>query len=242
MWLADPGTAPVIPSFGSTSKCVLENRVFCWDWFTSRWGNTFAPALIQHIELTVIAVAIGFGISFVLAVIAHRWGWVATPVTLLASLLYTIPSLVAFEVLVPYTGINWYTVEIPLTSYTLLLLFTNILAGLSGVSDEVLDAAHGIGLTRRQILLRVELPLALPAIIAGLRVAVVTVISLATVAAYVTPTGLGKPIFDALANNSFNTAFLAAGIMAVLLALIGDALFVLLQRVLTPWASARRSG
>jgi osmoprotectant transport system permease protein len=242
MLLADAGTAPVIPSFGKTSQCVLDNRIFCWDWFSSRWGNTFAPALIQHIELTAIAVGIGFVISFGLAVIAHRWGWVATPVTLLASLLYTIPSLVAFEVLVAYTGINWVTVEIALVSYTLLLLFTNILAGLSGVSDEVLDAAHGIGLTKRQILLRVELPLALPAIIAGLRVAVVTIISLATVAAYITPAGLGKPIFDALANNSFNTAYLGAGILCILLALVGDALFVVLQRVLTPWAGSRRGG
>jgi osmoprotectant transport system permease protein len=237
--VADSG-GPVIPDFGKTSQCVLDNRLFCWGWFSKHWGDTFEPALIQHIELTVIAVGIGFAISFALAVIAHRWGWVTTPVTLLSSLLYTIPSLVAFEVLLAYTGINWTTVEIALTSYTLLLLFSNILAGLSGVSKDVLDAARGIGLTPLQILIRVELPLALPAIMAGLRVTVVTTVSLATVAAYIVPAGLGKPIFDALSNGGFNTGYVSGGILCVLLALVGDALFVLLQRVLTPWAKARR--
>jgi osmoprotectant transport system permease protein len=237
--VADSG-GPVIPNFGTTSSCVRDNRLFCWNWFANNWNNTFEPALIQHIELSVIAVGIGFVISFLLAVLAHRWGWLASPVTLLSSLLYTIPSLALFEVLVPYTGINWFTVEIALVSYTLLLLFTNILAGLSGFSDEVLDAARGVGLTPTQILVKVELPLALPAIIAGLRIAVVTVISLATIAAYVTPTGLGKPIFDALSSNGFNTAFIAAGVMCILLALVADGLFVVVQRVLTPWANARR--
>jgi osmoprotectant transport system permease protein len=143
--------------------------------------------------------------------------------------------------LVPYTGLGYTTVEIALVSYTLLLLFTNILAGLSGVSPDVLDAADGMGLTRFQRLVRVELPLAVPAIVAGLRVAVVTIISLAAVAAYVVPYGLGKPIFDALANGGFKTAEIAAGVMAIALALIADALFAGLQRLLTPWANARRA-
>lgn len=237
--VADSG-GPVIPNFGKTSQCVLDNRLFCWGWFSQHWGDTFEPALIQHIELTAMAVAFGFVISFALAVLAHRHGWLTNPVTLLSSLLYTIPSLALFEVLVGYIGPNWYMVEVALTSYTLLLLFTNILAGLSGVTPDVLDAAHGMGLTRRQVLLRVEMPLAVPAIIAGLRIAVVTVISLATIAAYATPTGLGKPIFDALSNGGFNTAFLAGGILCVILAIVADGLFVLLQRGLTPWATARR--
>jgi osmoprotectant transport system permease protein len=237
--VADSG-GPVIPDFGKTSQCVLDNRLFCWNWFSDRWGGTIVPLLIQHIELTAMAVGFGFVISFALAVLAHRHGWLTNPVTLLSSLLYTIPSLALFEVLVGYIGPNWYMVEIALTSYTLLLLFTNILAGLSGVSPEILDAANGMGLTRSQVLLKIELPLAVPAIIAGLRIAVVTVISLATIAAYATPTGLGKLIFDALSNGGFNTAFLAGGILCVLLAIVADGLFVLLQRGLTPWATARR--
>jgi osmoprotectant transport system permease protein len=234
--------APVIPDFGTTSGCVKKNGTFCWGWFKDNWSGIFEPALIQHIELTAIAVGIGFAIAFLLAVAAHRARWLAAPVTLVGSLLYTIPSLAAFEILVSITGINWYTVELALVSYTLLILFTNTLAGLSGVSPEVLDAAQGIGLTPRQTLVRVELPLALPTIIAGLRVAVVTIISLATVAAYIVPAGLGKPIFDAIASGDFNTKFIAAGVLCIALALIADALFAGLQRILTPWASSRRGG
>lgn len=234
--------APVIPNFGKTSSCVLDNGTFCWDWFGQHWGDTFAPALLQHIKLVVIAVAIGFAISFVLAVIAHQFRWVAPPVTFIGSLLYTIPSLATFEILVTITGINDVTVEIALVSYTILILFTNTLAGLSAISPDVLDAARGSGMKPAQRLVRVELPLAVPTIIAGLRVAVVTIISLATIAAYIVPEGLGKPIFDALAAGNFKTKFIAAGVLAVLLALVADALFATLQRVLTPWASARRGG
>ncbi len=235
------GSGPVIPNFGGASRCVRTNGGFCWNWFTSHWGNTFEPALVQHIELTLIAVGIGFAIAFVLALAAHRARWLVPPVTFVTSLLYTIPSLAAFEILVPITGINRVTVEIALVSYTLLVLFTNTLAGLSGVSAEVRDAAAGIGLTPRQTLLRVELPLALPTIFAGLRVATVTIISLATVAAYILPQGLGKVIFDALHNGDFNTKFIAAGVLAIILALAADALLAGAQRILTPWAAARRS-
>jgi len=235
-------SAPVIPNFGGTSDCVKNNDTFCWDWFSQRWGNTFVPAIVQHIELTAIAVGIGFAIAFVLAVLAHRARWLVPPVTFVTSLLYTIPSLALFEILVPITGINRVTVEIALVSYTLLILFTNTLAGLNGVSPEVVDAADGIGMRSLQRLVRIELPLALPTIIAGLRIAVVTIISLATIAAYILPQGLGKIIFDAIHSGDFNTAFLAGGVCCVLLALIADALFAVLQRVLTPWASARRAG
>lgn len=235
------GSGPVIPDFGGASRCVRTNGGFCWNWFTSHWGSTFQPALIQHIELTVIAVGIGFAIAFVLALAAHRAHWLVPPVTFVTSLLYTIPSLAAFEILVPLTGINRVTVEIALVSYTLLVLFTNTLAGLSGVSSEVRDAAVGIGLTARQTLVRVELPLALPTIFAGLRVATVTIISLATVAAYILPQGLGKIIFDALNNGDFNTSFIAAGVLAIALALIADGLLAGAQKVLTPWAEARRT-
>ena len=232
---------PVIPNFGKTSACVKNNGTFCWDWFKQNWSGTFQPALIQHIQLTVIAVGVGFAISFSLAVLAHRAHWVAGPVTFVGSLLYTIPSLAFFEIMVAITGINWFTVELALVSYTLLILFTNTLAGLSGVSPDVLDAARGIGLRPRQILWRVELPLAVPTIIAGLRVAVVTIVSLATVAAYIVPAGLGKPIFDAIGSGDFNTKFIAAGVLCIALALVADALFALLQRLITPWASARRA-
>lgn len=232
-------SGPVIPSFGKTDQCVKNNGTFCWAWFKSNWGGIFQPALIQHIKLTVIAVVIGFAIAFLLAVAAHRARWLAPPITFVGSLLYTIPSVAAFEILVSITGINDVTVEIALVSYTILILFTNTLAGLTGVSADVVDAARGNGLTPNQILTRVELPLALPTIIAGLRVAVVTIISLATIAALIVPEGLGKPIFDALGAGNFNTKFIGAGVLCVALALIADGLFVGLQRFLTPWARRR---
>ena len=237
------GGGPTIPNFGETSSCVQNNGTFCWDWFTQNWSSRvdFQARLVEHVELTVIAVVIGFAISFVLAVLAHRARWVVAPVTFVGSLLYTIPSVAAFEILVTITGINDVTVEIALVSYTLLILFTNTLAGLSNVSPDVVDAARGTGLTDTQILVRVELPLAVPTIIAGLRVAVVTIISLATVAALIVPEGLGKPIFDALGAGVFNTKFIASGVLCILLALLADALFVGVQRVLTPWATARRA-
>lgn len=231
---------PVIPSYGTTNTCVLDNGTFCFGWFAQHWSNLFQPALVQHIEMTVIAVAIGFVISFGLAVLAHRRRWLAPPVTFVTSVLYTIPALAEFELLVPITGLTWTSVEIPLVSYTLLLLFTNTLAGLSGISDDVRDAATGIGLTPRQILFRVEIPLALPTIVAGLRVATVTIISLAAVGAFIKPIGLGAVIFNALSNGDFKTQFIGAGALCVALALVADLLLVIAQRLLTPWAKARR--
>jgi osmoprotectant transport system permease protein len=226
-------------NLGGTSSCVQNNGGFCLDWFRQNWGSIFVPALEQHILMTVIAVAIGFVISFGLAIAAYFLGFLAKPVTLFASLLYTIPSLAAFQILVPITGINYFTVELALVAYSLLVLFTNTLAGISGVSADVLDASRGVGMTRTQILWRVQVPLAMPTIVAGIRVAVITVISLATIAAFLIPYGLGKPIFDALGLNDFNTEFITAGALCILLALVADALLAGTQRVLTPWA--RRS-
>ncbi len=231
-------SGPVIPDFGGGGSCVRENRTFCWSWFQDHWGDTFQPALLQHIKLTLIAVAIGFAIAMAAALVAHRRGWFETPFTLVSGILYTIPSLALFQLLVPFTGLSVTTAEIALVSYTLLILFRNILTGLREVPEEVRESARGMGLSARQILWRVELPLALPAIVAGLRVAVVTVISLATVAAFVVDEGLGAPIFQSI-SSPFNTAFIAAGALAVLLALAADALLVGAQRLLTPWAVRR---
>ncbi len=184
--------------------------------------------------------AIGFVIATTLALTAYRHGWVERPVIIVTSILYTIPSLALFELLdgVPALGLSRTTAEVALVSYTLLILFRNTLTGLREVPAEVREAASGMGMGRTQSLLRVELPLALPAIIAGLRIATVTVISLATVASLVDNEGLGVPILDAVAKNVFKTELIAAGALAVLLALVADALLVGLQRVLTPWTRA----
>ena len=228
---------PVIPNFGGggAHSCVRENRVFCWSWFTDHWSDTFQPALIDHVKLTLIAVAIGFVISFALALVAYRFVRLETPITLVTGLLFTIPSAALFQLLVPITGLTTTTVEIALVSYTLLILFRNTVVGLRGVSEEVREAARGMGLTRTQTLLRVELPLAVPEILAGVQVAAVTVISLATVGAFIVDEGLGSPIFKAL-QTSFNTEFVAAGLLTTLLAIAAYLLIALAQRVLTPWA------
>jgi osmoprotectant transport system permease protein len=154
--------------------------------------------------------------------------------------IYTIPSLALFQLLVPISGLTVTTVEIALVGYTLLILFRNTLAGLRAVPPEVLEAARGMGLTAGQTLWRVELPLAVPAIIAGLRIAVVSTIALATVAAFVVSKGLGGPILGAL-RLDFRTEIIAAGALAVGLAVLADVLLVLLQRLATPWAASRRT-
>ncbi len=156
------------------------------------------PALVEHIKLTAIAVSIGFAISLVAALLAHRFRLAERPIAIVSAVIYTIPSLALFQLLVPVTGLTVTTVEIALVGYTILILFRNTLAGLRAAPPEVLEAARGMGLTRNQTLWRVELPLAVPAIVAGLRVAVVSTIALATVAAFVVSEGLGGPILGAL--------------------------------------------
>ncbi len=228
---------PVIPDFGKGDSCVTGDHAFCWGWVKDHWGDTLQPALVQHIELTAIAIGIGFALSFALALLAHRYRRAEQPIGVLSALLYTIPSLALFQILVPFTGITRTTVEIALVAYTLVILVPNIVDGLRGVPDDVLEAARGMGLTRTQILTRVELPLAVPAIIGGLRVAVVSTIAISTIAAFLLPQGLGYPIFNAVKlPTPFKTEIYSAGALAIALALSCDALLVIVKRALVPWA------
>jgi osmoprotectant transport system permease protein len=228
---------PVIPNFGGggANTCVRRNEFFCWDWFSAHWADTFQPALIDHIKLTAIAIGVGFVISFTAALIAYRYARFETPFSLFSGILYTIPSAALFQLLVPITGLTTTTVEIALVSYTLLILFRNIVVGLRGVSDEVREAARGMGLTRTQTLTRVELPLAVPAILAGVQIATVTVISLATIGAFIVDEGLGGPIFRAITTD-FSTQFVAAAVLTTLLAFAAYVAIAIAQRLLTPWA------
>jgi osmoprotectant transport system permease protein len=229
---------PVIPNFGSGSKCEQTGGWWCTDWLRAHWGDTLQPALVQHIELSLIAVGIGFAIALALALLGFRFAVLDAPFGAFADFLYTIPSLALFQLLVPITGLTVTTVEVALVGYTLLILYRNTVAGLRSVPAEALEAARGMGLTRTQTFLRVELPLAVPAIVAGLRLAAVSTISIATVAALVIPEGLGRPIFVALEQDLFKTEILAAGGLAIALALVADALLVVAQRALTPWSRA----
>lgn len=245
MILAQAG-GPVIPNFGGAAaahSCEAANRLFCGDWVTHNWSSVLWPALRQHVVLTLIAVAIGFAIALALALLAFRFGRTEQPIVTVTGILYTIPSIALFELLVPIRGfgLSRTTVLVALVSYTLLILFRNILAGLRGVPDEVREAAEGMGMTRSQMLLRIQLPLALPAMVAGLRIATVTVISLATIGAFLSVRTLGTPIFDAINRGVFKTELIAAGAMAVILAIAADALLVVAQRLLTPWARSRHA-
>jgi osmoprotectant transport system permease protein len=232
---------PVIPNFGGggSNSCVRANHPLCWDWVTKNWSSLLEPRLVEHIELTLIAVAVGFAIAFGAALVANRFGWFELPFSLLSGFLYTIPSLALFQVLVGITGLSRNTVLIPLASYTLLILFRNTLIGLRSVPEDVREAARGMGLTRRQTLLRVELPLAVPAILAGLQIATLTVISLATISAYVVDQGLGSPIFEAIQRGPFKTELIAAGGLAILLGFVAYLLIAIFQRLVAPWARFR---
>src|SRR5689334_17077639 len=161
---------PVIPTFKTASNCITQNHQFCASWFFDNFSSRFEPRLWEHLQLTAVAVGIGSVIAFAAAILAYKQNWFETPFSLLSAFLYTIPSLAFFEIMVPITGINRLSAEIALVSYTLLILFRNTLTGLRGVPRPAIDAAQAMGLTSRQSLLRVELPLALPAIMAGLRI------------------------------------------------------------------------
>jgi len=231
---------PVIPHYERASSCIRENGQFCFSWFVDNFDRVFVPRLVEHIWLTLLAVGIGFAIAFTAALVAYTLDWFETPFAILAAFLYTIPSLAFFQLLVPITGLTVTSAEIALVSYTILILFRNTLTGLREVPEDARLAARAMGLTKGQILRRVELPLALPAIMAGIRIATVMTISLATVAAFIGVGGLGQPIFNAI-QSGFKTQFVAAGLLAVALALVADGLLVLLQRLLAPWLRARRA-
>ena len=233
-------SGPVIQNFGRGDDCIRNNGKFCLHWFLDNFHQRFLPRVGEHLKMTAIAIVLGFLIAFAAALIAHRHRRFELPFANVASLFYTVPSIAFFQIMVPITGIGWTSIEIALVSYTLLILFRNTLTGLREVPTEAKEAAEGMGLTRRQTLTRVELPLAAPAIIAGLRVATVTTISLATVAAFITPLGLGAPIFSAIQTGA-NTEFVSASILAIALALVADALIVATQWITTPWSRARRT-
>jgi osmoprotectant transport system permease protein len=216
--------------------------VSIWDW---EWVGThldlIGEQLLEHLWLTFLAVGIGLVISFPLAVLAHRHPRVYPPTTWLTGLLYTIPSLALFALLVPFTRLSTLTAEIGLVSYTLLILIRNIVSGLSAVPEDVKEAARGMGLTDRQLLWRVELPLAVPVVVAGLRIATVTTIGLVTVTALIGKGGLGALMLGGFRNLYPDVAVLVGVGLSVLLAVLVDGVLLGVQRLSTPWAGTARA-
>jgi osmoprotectant transport system permease protein len=207
-----------------------------WDWVVNH-VDLILGDLGQHVELTAIAVGAGLLIAIPIGVLAWRYRGTRGPVLGVAGGLYTIPSLALFALLVPWTGLTVLTAEIGLVSYTLLILVRNIVVGLDGVPAEVRDAATGMGYRPLRQLLRVELPLALPVIVAGLRIATVTTIGLITITALIGEGGLGALLYDGL-QRDFKTPLVVGSVLSVALAVVADLSLALLQRVLTPWRTA----
>jgi osmoprotectant transport system permease protein len=220
------------------------NPFFRWSYVTGQWGQIQSD-LVQHIELTLVAVAIGTMIAIPLAVLAWRHRIIRAPVFGIASALYVIPSLALFAVLggvIPDGYIpphSWVTAEIALVGYTLLILIWNTVAGLNAVPSDAREAATGLGFSSNASLVRVELPLALPYIFAGLRVATSTVIGLVTVTALIGLGGLGQQITYGF-NISYNTPIIVGLVLSVGLAAIADLLLVIVQRLVIPWSRTRR--
>jgi osmoprotectant transport system permease protein len=217
-----------------TEDTCVSNNGFCPDWIADNLDRYVDP-FFQHVLLTVVAVVIGFAIAFALAVIAYRRRWLVNPVVQVTGILYTIPSIAAFFLLLPITGRGFVTAIVALVAYSLLIIFRNVLAGLDNVPDETKDAGRGMGLTPRQLLWRVEIPLALPEILAGVRIAATTTVGLATLAFFAGAGGLGEEIY---ADINFKSNVVVAGGLAVLLAGALDALILLFQRAITPWTRA----
>ena len=215
------------------ANCVADNG-FCPDWIVENYSRYVDP-FWEHVFLSVVALAIGFAIAFAMALVAYRHRWLAGPITNITGIMYTLPSLAVFFLLQPFTDRGKVTAIIALVAYTLLIIFRNVLAGLDNVPAETKDAGRGVGLTDRQLLWKVELPLALPEIMAGLRIAATTTVGLATLAFFAGAGGLGGEIF---ADINFKSNVLVAGGLCVLLAAALDLLILLAQRAATPWMRA----
>ena len=209
-----------------------------WDWIAAHVGPIL-DRVGQHLYLATIAVGVGFAISFILAAVSIRRRRLYPFVTLLATAAYTIPSFAMFAALAAIS-LSTFTAEIPLIVYTFILFVPNIVAGFDSVPQDVLDAADGMGYTSAERWWRVELPLSVPLVVAGLRLATVSTIGLVTVSAILGDRfgGLGYYILDGY-HRHFPTEILVGGLLSIALAILADLGFVLLQRLLTPWASAR---
>jgi osmoprotectant transport system permease protein len=205
-----------------------------WSWIFGHTHEIWTYTL-QHLTLTVVPVAAGLAISLPIGVFAQRHRRFYAPIIGLTGFLYTIPSLALFVLLIPITGLSLTPVEIGLTTYTLLILIRNIVTGIDSVPADVVDAAAGMGFTTRQILWRVQVPLAFPAIMAGVRIATVSTVGLVTVGAIIGRGGLGQFITDGL-QILFTTEILLGAVLSVVLAVIADGALVLVQRMMTPWS------
>ena len=226
----------------SLAQAPVQAPVPANPWFSLDYLRDNTDAVVaatqQHVVLTTVSVALGLLLSVPLALLARRLPRLRGPLVGLTGVLYTIPSLALFAVLAPVTGLTGTTVVIGLTAYTLLVLVRNVLTGLDGVPADVVEAARGMGMGPGRLLLRVELPLALPSVLAGVRIATVSTVALVTVGVVVSNGGLGQLIFEGFNNNLYRAEIFTATALCVALALVADLLLIGLERLLTPWTRA----
>ncbi len=217
--------------------CLARNDWVCGAYVSTR-SEILTDAVVQHLQLTGVSVALGLLLALPLAVVARRWRWAAGPVLGITTVLYTIPALAMFSLLLPVYGLSAALVVAGLVLYSLTLLVRNVLAGLRAVPEETRQAARGLGYGPIRLLLTVELPLALPAAMAGLRIATVSAVSLVTIGAIVGHGGLGNLIYSGM-NTYFKAQVLTASALCVLIAVAADLLLIGAQRLLTPWTRAQ---
>ncbi|WP_413808736.1 ABC transporter permease [Streptomyces sp. OE57] len=221
-------------------NCLISNEWICGEYVRTR-GQELTDATLEHVGITLASVAIGLLVAFPLALLARRWRLVAGPVLGLTTILYTVPSLAMFSLLLPVFGVSAAVVITGLVLYSLTILVRNIMAGLASVPEEAREAARGMGYGPLRLLFGVELPLALPALMAGLRITTVSTVSLTTVGAIIGYGGLGNLIYEGM-RSFFKAEVLTASVLCVALAVVADLLLLGLQRLLTPWARKSRKG
>jgi osmoprotectant transport system permease protein len=235
-----PALAQVVPLLGQVTihnrtggnaSCVAQNKGFCLGWAIDNFDRYTTP-LLNHLLLVLVSVAIGFTVAFAMALLSHNRRWLVPTFTGTTGVLYTIPSLAFIFLLLPITGLGWTTAIIVLSVYTLQIIYRNIVAGLANVPAESKEAGRAMGMTDRQLLWRVELPLALPEIIAGLRIATVSTVAIASLMVFANVNTLGGPLYQQI---DFKTNIVIAGGLTILMAITFDLLLLLAQRLLAPW-------
>ena len=224
---------PVIHAGSVADNCLVRNEWICPLYVQTRSSQLLA-ALQEHLLVLVLSLAIGLVVGFPLALLARRSPWLKSLVLGAATLVYTIPSLALFVLVLPYTGLTVTTVVLALGMYSLTIIVRGVVAGLDGVPSAVEDAARGVGYGPRRLLWQVQVPLALPSLIASLRVAGVSTVALTTIGAVVAHGGLGNLLFAGL-DTRFFAQVLTASVLTVLLAFAVDLLLLALQKALTPW-------
>ncbi|MEJ5913921.1 ABC transporter permease [Pseudokineococcus sp. 1T1Z-3] len=223
----------VIHSASLADNCLTRNEWVCPLYLETR-SSILLDAVGEHVQILVLSLAIGLLVGFPLALLARRTPWLKTVVLGAATIVYTVPSLALFVLVLPYTGLTVTTVVLALGLYSLTIIVRGVVAGLEGVPSSVEDAARGVGYGPQRLLWQVQVPLAVPSLVASLRVAGVSTVALTTVGAVVAHGGLGNLLFEGLQTRFF-AQVLTASVLTVLLAFAVDLLLLALQKALTPW-------